>query len=144
MCPIVRSPGTGKLREGRGYSLKELKEAGITLNMAKKMNLRIDPRRRSLREENVNELLRIIKAAEFLKERAKEVVVREELVKGTSVDSMERLSKKTLEKIKNAGVETIEELAKVDPKILAEISGISLTTARKAVKIAKEFLSKTD
>ncbi|MCD6381169.1 MAG: hypothetical protein J7L50_02455, partial [Candidatus Odinarchaeota archaeon] len=77
-------------------------------------------------------------------EEAKEVVVKEEPVRGMSVDEMKGLSKRTLEKIKNAGVETVEELVKVDPKVLAEISGISLTTAKKAVKIGKELLSKTD
>ena len=147
MCPIVRSPGTGKLREGRGYSLGELKKAGITIKEAKKMKLRIDLRRRSLREENVNELLRILKVPEYfeaLEEKEKEVVVKEEPVKGMSVGDMKGLSKRTLEKIKNAGVETVEELVKVDPKVLAEISGISLTTAKKAVRIGKELLSKTD
>ena len=147
MCPVVRSPGTGKLREGRGYSLEELKKAGITLKEARKMKLRVDLRRRSLREENVNELLRNLKVpehVEVLEEKVKEVVVKEEFVKGTSVDEMKGLSKKTLEKIRNAGVETVEELVKVDPKVLAEISGVSLTTAKKAVKIGKEVLSKTD
>ena len=46
----------GKLRSGRGFSMQELKEANISLGMAKKLGLYIDIRRSTKREENVSAL----------------------------------------------------------------------------------------
>ncbi|MCC6013359.1 MAG: 60S ribosomal protein L13 [Candidatus Verstraetearchaeota archaeon] len=62
--PIVFSPSKKysprKKREGRGFSLLELKAAGISEKEAKKLGIRIDKRRRSCHQENV-ELLKNIK-----------------------------------------------------------------------------------
>ena len=60
---LVRSPRLIKergveenLRRGRGFSLNELKVAGITVQEAKKLGIPIDFRRRSTREWNVETL----------------------------------------------------------------------------------------
>jgi|YelNatPaOPRAMG01_1025707.scaffolds.fasta_scaffold556066_1 large subunit ribosomal protein L13e len=57
--PIVKHKSV--IREGRGFSLKELKEAGLTIDTAKKLNIAIDKRRSSLRKENVEKLKELIK-----------------------------------------------------------------------------------
>jgi large subunit ribosomal protein L13e len=57
--PIVKHKGV--TREGKGFSLKELKEAGLTIDLAKKLNIAIDKRRSSLRKENVETLKELIK-----------------------------------------------------------------------------------
>ena len=57
--PIVRrklKDGRMIEREGRGFSINELREAGITLDLAKKLGIWIDKRRRSCRKENVEAL----------------------------------------------------------------------------------------
>jgi len=66
--PLVKTPrliGEGKItpkwREGRGFSLPELKEAGITLDLAKKLGIYVDRRRRSKHEKNVEYLKSILK-----------------------------------------------------------------------------------
>lgn len=46
----------GKLRSGRGFSLQELREASISIAMAKKLGLYVDKRRSTKREENVSAL----------------------------------------------------------------------------------------
>ncbi len=56
--PIVYKPGTGglKTRKGRGFSIGELREAGIDLNTAKKLGIYVDRRRKSVHKENVEAL----------------------------------------------------------------------------------------
>ena len=51
-----------KKRQGKGFSLIEMKEVGIDISKAKKFKLRIDPRRTSNHPENVNELKKFIKS----------------------------------------------------------------------------------
>lgn len=55
MRATVKSP-KGKKRVGRGFSLFELKEAGINIKEAKKLGIYVDKRRKSLHEENVKKL----------------------------------------------------------------------------------------
>jgi len=62
-APIVKRPRLIKLkgvdpgmRPGRGYSLRELKQAGLTITIAKQLGVPIDLRRRSLHQHNVNML----------------------------------------------------------------------------------------
>jgi len=43
-------------RHGRGFSLRELALAGLTVKKALKMGIPVDKRRRSLHEENVEKL----------------------------------------------------------------------------------------
>ncbi|MBO3763429.1 MAG: ribosomal protein L13e [Thermoproteota archaeon] len=56
LVPLVKSPITKKLREGKGFSIGELRQAGVTFELAKKLGIRIDRRRKSIREENVKTL----------------------------------------------------------------------------------------
>jgi large subunit ribosomal protein L13e len=57
--PIVNHKGV--IREGRGFSLSELKEANLTIDLAKKLHIAVDKRRGSLRKENVEALKEIVK-----------------------------------------------------------------------------------
>ena len=61
--PLVRSPRLIKergvvknLRPGKGFSLNELREVGLTPNQARKLGIPVDYRRRSKREWNVETL----------------------------------------------------------------------------------------
>jgi len=56
--PIVYKPGTGGLRtrKGRGFSLGELREAGLDPNTARKLGIYVDRRRKSIHKENVEAL----------------------------------------------------------------------------------------
>ncbi len=53
ITPIVTRQN-GKVKAGQGFSVKELKEAGISKQNAQKMQIRIDVRRRSCHTENVD------------------------------------------------------------------------------------------
>src|SRR5207245_8219225 len=48
------------LRKGRGFSLSELKKAGLDVDAAKKMNLMIDPRRHTIYDFNVDKLSKLV------------------------------------------------------------------------------------
>ena len=45
---------SGKMRPGRGFSYPELKMAKMDINTAKYLGLRVDKRRRTAYEENIN------------------------------------------------------------------------------------------
>ncbi len=51
--PIV-SKRNGKQKAGQGFSPNELKEAGISKQQAQKMKIRIDMRRKTTHQENVD------------------------------------------------------------------------------------------
>ncbi|MEM1575249.1 MAG: ribosomal protein L13e [Nitrososphaerota archaeon] len=53
--------GKRKKRIGRGFSINELKEAGITIDEARKIGIYIDYRRKSKHEENIKKLKELIK-----------------------------------------------------------------------------------
>ena len=47
-------------RRNKGFSVEEIKRAGLTLQDARQMNIIIDERRKSCREENVELLKKLI------------------------------------------------------------------------------------
>ncbi|MEM2930045.1 MAG: ribosomal protein L13e [Thermoproteota archaeon] len=51
-------------RLARGFSLGELKEAGLTVDQARKLGLPLDSRRKSRHEENVKKLKEFSKLSE--------------------------------------------------------------------------------
>jgi ribosomal protein L13E len=61
---IVKTVNNGKIisRDGRGYSKNELIQSGITdIRVARKINIPIDPFRKSSREENIEQLKAFLK-----------------------------------------------------------------------------------
>ena len=55
--PIVYAPTRNKqIRDGRGFSLEEIKLAGLTLHRAKMLAIPIDKRRRTTHSKNVETL----------------------------------------------------------------------------------------
>lgn len=71
--PLVKSPKIIKkrgiatqFRVGRGYSISEIKEAGLTLKLAKQLNIPIDVRRRSTHKVNVDNLKKIVEQISIL------------------------------------------------------------------------------
>jgi len=142
MRPIVESPRTHEIRVGRGFSLGELKKAGITLREAKRFGFPVDRRRRSVREENVK---RLIEAKEIKQKEIEEAKIAEEKKpKGTPISELSAVSKRVYNKLTEAGIETIEELSKLSPRILTETVGISEPTAKKIISAAKTYLKRKE
>ncbi len=63
MWPTVYKPGTNKKGKkiGRGFSLGELKAVGLNPKKALKLGLRVDKRRKSIHQENIELLKTILK-----------------------------------------------------------------------------------
>jgi len=53
--PLVFKKG-GKQRLGKGFSLGELKEVNLSLKQALKLRVPVDPRRRTVHEDNIKSL----------------------------------------------------------------------------------------
>lgn len=70
--PVVKRPER-RVRFGRGFSIDELKEAGVTLEQARKLKIRVDRRRSSRWSENVARLKGLFTSIEAVarKERRK-------------------------------------------------------------------------
>ncbi len=77
-APIVKKPRLLKhagvdqgTRVGRGFSLGELKAVGLSEKLAKELNIPVDRRRRSVRQENVEALKRFLESVKELLEAKK-------------------------------------------------------------------------
>jgi ribosomal protein L13E len=53
---VYSKHGRRLMREGKGFSLLELMQAGLTVNQAKAAKIRIDMRRKTVHEQNVKML----------------------------------------------------------------------------------------
>ena len=53
--PSIRKPD-GKQRIGKGFSIEELKKAGLNKADARKLQIRVDPRRKTAHDANISEL----------------------------------------------------------------------------------------
>ncbi len=60
LTPEVRAPKIGKKRKGKGFSVKELQEAGLSIYQAKRLNIPLDLRRKTLYQENVEKIKKIL------------------------------------------------------------------------------------
>ena len=58
---VVLSPGSAKPKVGAGWSMGEIRSAGLTRKRMRKLHLRIDKFRRTVHEDNV-EILKKIKS----------------------------------------------------------------------------------
>lgn len=67
--PLVQAHSRGglpaKTRIGRGFSISELKAVGLNVKRAKRLGLKIDVRRRTSHEVNVNVLKEFLKSIQY-------------------------------------------------------------------------------
>ncbi len=92
MKPTVFS--RDKIRPGRGFSYQELKDAKIDVRIAKKLGIKIDPRRRTSHKENTDLLTQTLKDDEKRREREAQRKARKKGKKKTSAKKPSKSTKK--------------------------------------------------
>ncbi|TFF98175.1 MAG: hypothetical protein EU547_02275 [Promethearchaeota archaeon] len=160
------------LREGNGFSLPEIKEAGKTIYLVKQHGIKIDYNRSSVHDFNVKKLKTLEpierkgpKREPFVKkekkrtpfkpkkskekdreEEAEEIEqVEEEIPEGEliSLTELDGLGPKTEEKFKELGINSVNELVKENPSELAKlIYGASKDSIKDWIKQGNELLGK--
>ncbi len=143
--PIVKSPSRIlDKRLGKGFSIKEIQAASIPIGEFQRLNLRIDHRRRTIYDSNV----------EYIGKKYRELLS-EELIEREALDKLEKrekdimktltkipsISKKYAKKLIGAGVKSIENLIKEDASSLAIDIGEKEKIVNQWIKDAKKFKS---
>ncbi|MFW9819925.1 MAG: helix-hairpin-helix domain-containing protein [Candidatus Thorarchaeota archaeon] len=140
----VRSPSKdANIREGTGFSLSEIKQAGRDLNILKKMNIKIDYFRKSTHPENIEKLKSIEipkkkgkKKDPFVKKEKKRTEFKpkkEKKIVKKPVKPAQKPKKK--EKIKPIKAEKLEKVPKPAGIPLTELSGLGAATAKKFIEL---------
>jgi predicted flap endonuclease-1-like 5' DNA nuclease len=112
------------LREGRGYSTGEILKAGLDVRKAKALKIRVDKRRKTVYDFNIQELIKI-------KPRKKEK---------TPLTSVRGIGPKRAAQLRNAGIDSANSLANADLKVVSEKTGISLRILKKYAQDAKKVV----
>ena len=139
--PAVKSPVDARFRRGRGFSIEETVQSGLTVDDARKMGLLVDMRRRTAYPENIEALKQYQKdLEEFIKALAEEEESAAAAASAKkSVDDLSKLKSVTTEEAKlltSAGIETISDLAYCDITKVAAKTGITEERITEMVKIA--------
>ncbi|MBY8985776.1 MAG: hypothetical protein KGD65_11945 [Candidatus Lokiarchaeota archaeon] len=158
LIATVKSPARESfLREGKGYSLKEIQEAGGNINQLRELNINIDYFRKSSHPENVEKLktLKVPKKKEksrspFVKKEKKrtEFKPKKEKVKAKPKEILEEPSekptvKKKADTVKKEKIKTVKKgKVKIEEKgrPLTELSGLGAATAKKFTEIGVETI----
>lgn len=159
---------TDRKREGRGFSLKEIKEAGINIQRARKLGFLVDRRRKTVYDENIKKLKELLKPAKkkpvkkkLVKEKVEKPIKKEKKVKKKAEEPKKKvakpkkkavkekkialtevkgLGKKTAEQLEKAGIKSANELLSLDTKEIVEKTGISEKKIERLKENTKEVL----
>jgi len=137
--PVVRSPKDAKPRRGRGFSIEETIQSGLTVVDARKMGLIVDIRRKTAYPENVEALKQYQKdLEEFVAALATEESTATASV-AKAVDELSALKAVKDEEAKllaKAGLKTVSDLAYCDIAKVANKTGIPEDRITEMVKAA--------
>jgi predicted flap endonuclease-1-like 5' DNA nuclease len=151
--PEIQSPQSGETRTGRGFSIHELKDAGISLADARWMAIPIDSRRKTNHANNVKALKDYVKRIEGLKKAAKTPASKPKPKSKTKkkpdttpaktietdLTDLKGITKKQAEVFAVAGITSIDILSKTAPRRLARLTDLKRDRAAKIVESAKRY-----
>ena len=149
--PEIHAPKSGQKRPGRGFTQKELKEAGISLSDARWMAIPIDRRRSTHYKENVTTLKEYVDRIRKLSEtsapaKPKERPAEPEAPKATPVPvdtdltDLPQITKKVVDTLVAAGITSIHTLSTTSPRRIARVTDIKRERAEKLVDSAKRHI----
>jgi predicted flap endonuclease-1-like 5' DNA nuclease len=150
--PEIHAPQTGETRRGRGFSLQELKEAGIGLADARWMAIPIDNRRKTQHSENVKLLQDFVKRIKKLEKTKKAAKPEPKAKKAkpakakpkpepieTDLANLTGVTRKLAENLVEAGIKSIHDLATISPRRLARTTDLKRNRADKLIDAAKRY-----
>jgi len=119
---IIHVPSTKRrFRKGRGFSISEIKEAGLSFQEAKRLGIPVDRRRRSAWEENIRTL-------------------KMSYVTGVDLTEVKGIGRAVAERLIAAGILDAYDLAKADVKELAKKVNYSLSRLERWKQEAEKLL----
>lgn len=149
---ITKSPAKdAHLREGKGFSLKEIKEAGKDVKLLKELKIQIDYFRKSAHLENVEKLKKIKvekkkikkreafvkkekKKTQFKPKKEKPKVEPSKIVKKEpKKPEIKAKAKPKKEKVKPVKIEKVK--VEVEGTALTKLTGLGAATAKKFVEL---------
>jgi len=125
--PTVKSPKDARPKRGRGFSIEETTQAGLTVAEARRMGLIIDKRRRTIHPENVDALKQYMKdLEELVAALAAETEPAEAKAESVADDlsSLRSVKKSEIPLLVKAGITSFEDLAYCDITKTAKKTGI--------------------
>ena len=119
------------LKSGKGFSLSEVRKAGLSIYQVKKLGVYIDPRRRTLHEFNVHTLQTLIQERQRqLEEEAQRKMEREEVEEKEEKKKKKKEKKEKKKEVKKKEEkkpkkkEEKKEIKEVEKRSLTEIKGV--------------------
>jgi len=138
--PIVKSPSWKHwLRKGKGFSIGEIKAAGINTDMAAKLGIPIDKRRKTVHEKNVENLKKYYQQFKNAIEKSslpkvdKKVIEELTKVPGVNIHIARILAKK-------ASILSIKDLVNSDVEELSKRTGYSKSRIRRWITAAENII----
>ena len=145
---VMRCNDSRRFRTGKGFSLGEIQGAGLTAHEAKRLSLRIDRRRKTTHEINIQAIKAYVKEQkEKLKkkkeEEAKKITLEEaEKQAVTELTKIEGLNKKLAKKLFQNKIDSLEALSSAKAKDIAKKLGVSETRVKLWIEDAKVLTGK--
>ncbi|MHA1949645.1 MAG: ribosomal protein L13e [Candidatus Thorarchaeota archaeon] len=136
--PTVKSPRDGRPKIGRGFSIEETKQAGLTIEDARRMGLIVDLRRKTAHSQNVTALNQYMKDLEELVAKLAEesVPVRGAADAEKELASLRAVKVSEAKLLVDAGILSFSDLAYCDiPKVVKK-TGIEEARITAMVKAA--------
>jgi len=135
--PVVKSPRDARPKLGRGFSIDEAKQAGLTIAEARRMGLVVDLRRKTAHQENIDALKQYAKdvkkiAATVLK--PKPVKRLDKAIDALS--SLRAVKKVEAEQLAEIGIMNVSDLAYCEITKVAKKTGIDEDRVTAMVKAA--------
>jgi large subunit ribosomal protein L13e len=145
---VMQSQDIRKFKIGRGFSLGEISGAGLSVHEAKRLSLRIDRRRKTTHEFNIDAIKSYIKEKkrkleEKKAEETKKLSLEEAEKRAISeLTKIEGLNKKLAQKLFQNKIDSLEALSSAKAKDLAKKVGVSETRAQLWIEDAQVLTGK--
>jgi large subunit ribosomal protein L13e len=135
---MVKSPRDGRPKRGRGFSVQETKQAGLTITDARNMGLIVDLRRKTVHPENVKALNQYMKDLEKLVTKlAEESAPPKDAAKSAKdLATLRAVKVAEAELLVDAGILSFSDLAYCDISKVAKKTGIEEERLTAMVKAA--------